>query len=151
MANERGWKLQLRSEGGATATVEVDSGLDGEAAKGRAGDWLRSLGLVTPGVDRVSETAWWELVDHAGELRERGAVAIYVAPADDALVRAAGGDPTCHHDWVLDRAYPGDRETVEYHHCRRCGLVRGRTLSEHEGFGEVQTFYHRPDTGAPPY
>lgn len=66
-------------------------------------------------------------------------IRVEIEPDHDSLIRAAGGDPDCDHDWTasvdvcggLDcnpGVFTGDRRDMHYvTYCRCCGLIRTET------------------------
>ncbi len=84
---------------------------------------------------------------------------IEVEPDHAALVREAGGDPDCDHDWTSSVAVEGGcaenpgvwsvggTAMVFREHCRLCGLRRRKHyVSSHRSPGEIATVeYTQPD------
>jgi len=88
------------------------------------GDW---------GDDGAAVQVWWQLFA-GNDMVDDGSETIDIEPNHKALIRAAGGDPDCEHDWTSEgeggcTENPGVWSTggttlVYASHCRKCGLHR---------------------------
>lgn len=146
------YEVEMESEGGGnkTVTIEADD-LDEaiELAEEEIEEWVRGGDWGTTGA-RVSA---WYTVDG-----ERYSTTVTIEPDHDSLIKAAGGDTDCDHDWTSEgeggcTENPGVWSTggtsmVFKSHCRTCGL---RKTEHHTGSqrnpGEHDTVeYEQPDS-----
>lgn len=109
------------------------------------------------GGDGASIDACWTLCDEDGDEVATGSVTVKIEPDHDALIRAAGGDPDCDHEWSSEgeggcSENPGVWSTggtsiVTSEHCSRCGLRRvTRYAGSQRNPGEHDTVeYSQPD------
>ncbi len=86
------------------------------------------------GTDGASVAVWWTLTDGDGDEADSGSHTVEVEPDHVALIRAAGGDPDCDHEWTSEGeggcdenpgvwSHGGTAMTFASH-CRICGLHR---------------------------
>jgi hypothetical protein len=154
------------SDGNATATERFDADTDADAIQTaeeltrewvEGGDW---------GDDGASIDAFWRLYrqDKAdrddGEEIDSGSFTVEIEPDHDALIRRAGGDPHCDHEWVATveveggcRENPGVWSTSGTSftcrtHCRVCGLRRTEHVTgSQRNPGEHDTVsFEQPDS-----
>lgn len=109
------------------------------------------------GNEGASVTAWWTLIDDEGDEVVEGSVTVEIAPDHTALIRAAGGDVRCDHEWTSEGEggcdeNPGAWSTggtsmLFRSHCSRCGLVRIEHMTgSQKNPGEHDTVEYRlPD------
>ena len=89
------------------------------------GDW---------GDDGASVRVSWTLADASREEIDSGCEDVDVAPNHDALIRAAGGDTSCDHDWTGEGEggcdenpgvwSTGGTSVMFRRRCQHCGLIR---------------------------
>lgn len=128
------YSVEMRGEGGDSDTEEFDAIDDDEAVKEarrltrewiRGGDW---------GSDGATIEAGWTLFDGDEDEIDSGLITVEIEPDHDALIRAAGGDPDCDHDWTAEGEGGCDENPGVWStggtsftfasHCRLCGLHR---------------------------
>lgn len=129
-----------------TRTLEADESRAAFAAEKECEDWARGGEW---GDDGARIEVSYVLTDEDGDVFS-GWCAVTVPPNTDALVRAAGGDPDCDHDWSSEgeggcRENPGvwsaGGTAMIYHsHCTICGLRKiERTAGMQRNPGEHDT------------
>lgn len=147
--------IHMRDEVGSeeTATVEIPQMSDSAAwaaAEQATEEWCRRGEW---GIDGASVRCWcwWETDTDTTEDAE-SVVVVEIAPDEDALIEAAGGDTDCDHEWVATvevegglRENPGvwmtcgTSMTIKTH-CARCGLKRTeRSTGSQRNPGEHDT------------
>ncbi len=151
MANLKDYRVEIDGGQGGSEIIEAKS-IQSAWTRGcdwaQYGDWpeqgcsisLRVVGLRLDGTESDEEI--------------RGDIDI--EPDHDYLIREAGGNPDCDHDWTSEgeggcRENPGvwstGGTTMEFHtHCRRCGLHRAETEkgSQRNPGDHDTTFYTQP-------
>lgn len=115
----------------------------------RDGEW---------GNDGASVNVWWTLTDEDGDEVDTGSHTVEVEPDQDALIKAAGGDVDCDHDWSGEGEggcdenpgvwSVGGTAIVTVRHCTECGLIRKmRCTGSQRNPGEHDTVeYTMPET-----
>jgi hypothetical protein len=112
---------------GGDGTVEADNldeAMEAAVRWAREGDW--------PDEGCEIKVRVWRIDD--GEEVEEAEQSIDIEPDHDTLIRQAGGDPDCEHDWTAEGeggctenpgvwSHGGNRMTYATH-CRLCGLRR---------------------------
>ena len=142
---------EYREEGGHSETLDADD-MDGavEIAEDlcRGGAW---------GDEGASVSVWVTEYDAAGEETDERRLTVEIEPNHDALIREAGGDTSCDHDWTSEgegglRENPGVWSTggtsmLFASRCRTCGLHRTEyTCGSQRNPGEHDTVkYRQPD------
>ncbi len=112
------------------------------------GEWGDSGAVVT---------VWYELFENdADESVSEGRVEVEIEANHDAMIRAAGGDTECDHDWTSDGEggcdenpgvwSTGGTSMTFASHCRTCGLHRvEKTTGSQRNPGEHDTVaYSQP-------
>jgi len=123
--------LGMRDDDGCTEMVEFDAHPSAEEIAEACRDWVEGGDW---GEDGASVSVHWTLTDADGDETDRGTEDVDVAPNEDALIRAAGGDTSCPHDWTGEGEggcdenpgvwSTGGTSMVYRSHCRHCGLIR---------------------------
>lgn len=151
------YRLDMRCEGGGGESerfdtrptdAECDSLTDDWTAEGEWGD------------EGASVDYWWTLYAVTSEGEEEvaeGRGSVEIEPDHDAMIRAAGGDADCDHEWTSEgeggcRENPGVWSTGGTSmsfasHCRACGLHRNEySCGSQRNPGERDTVsYEQPD------
>jgi hypothetical protein len=145
----------LEAEGPEAAAERAYATLEGWI---RGGDWGDAGACVGAG---------WLLYDVDAEEGDdpidTGSMEVAIEPDHRALIRRAGGDPDCDHEWVSTARIDGGlRENpgvfsaggttmILSDHCRLCGLRRTRThLGRQRNPGEADTVrYQQPGSWCP--
>lgn len=151
------YTLHMRDEGGSTetATIEADA-LAGAVAQvdAECRSWVEDGSW---GDDGASVQVWWTLHDDAGDEVADGSSEVEIEPTHDALIRDAGGDTACEHEWTAEgeggcRENPGvwsvgGTAMTFRAHCRLCGLIRiERSTGSQRNPGEHDTVqYQQPE------
>jgi hypothetical protein len=155
------YKVNMRDDGGSRETVEIEADdLDEakEQAESEVRDWVRGGDW---GDEGATVRVYWTILDEDDDEVYEDATVVDVAPDYDALIRAAGGDPDCEHEWTSEGeggctenpgvwSHGGTTISVS-DHCRLCGLHRcklhrgsQRNPGEHD---EVE--YRQPESWCP--
>lgn len=76
----------------------------------------------------------WSLANADGDEIDSGDEDVEVEADEDEMIRAAGGDPNCRHDWTAEGEggcdenpgvwSTGGTSMMYREHCRRCGIIR---------------------------
>lgn len=140
-----------------TREIELDSLDTARAAvHDEIEDWVSDGDWGTAG---ASVDVRWALVDSAGAEVDSDWHTVQVEPDHDVLIRAAGGDTQCDHEWVATVEVEGGLDEnpgcwsiggttmVFDSHCERCGLKR-REVSHgaQRNPGEADTFEYELPT-----
>jgi len=159
------YTIQMRDEMGSEEVVTITA-LDDQAAaeqsEEEARKWCEGGDWGEEGAEIV--VRYWVFAgDEVGEDGDAvldDLVAVVIEPDHDALIRRAGGDPDCDHDWDATveieggcRENPGvwsnggTAMTIR-DHCRTCGLRRTHhSTGSQRNPGEVDTYtYEQPDS-----
>lgn len=100
----------------------------------------------------------WEVTDLVGDTIDEGSDELVIEPDHDELIRKAGGDTDCDHDWTSEGEggcsdnpgvwSTGGTSMMFRSHCRSCGLIKiERTTGSQRNPGECDTVsYEQPDT-----
>lgn len=158
--------IHMRAECGSeeTTTARIPDGTEDEqhkaawaAAEAATEEWCRSGEWGTDGAS-VSCHCWWEDADVSWEDAE-SYVMVEIEPDHDALIRAAGGDTDCDHEWVATceieggcRENPGvwsngGTSMTFRTHCACCGLKRTeRRTGSQRNRGEHDTVSYEMPT-----
>jgi len=149
-----GYTLEMRDDSGEENDYEFDHLPDPAEIVSECEDWVSGGEW---GSDGAAVDVYWDLIDADGEVFDSGCQTVMVAPDHDALIKAAGGDTSCDHDWSAEgqggcSENPGVWSTggtsmVFRSHCTHCGLVRiERSTGSQRNPGEHDTFeYQMPD------
>jgi hypothetical protein len=156
------YTLKMRCDGGGSETTRIEAdNLDKarDLAKGEVADWIREGDWGDSG---ASVSAWYTLIDEDGEtVVDDEGITVEIEPDHDALIRAAGGDPDCDHDWTSEgeggcNENPGvwsvgGTALMIRDHCRKCGLRRREHYTgSQQNPGEHDTVtYEQPETWCP--
>ncbi len=117
------------------------------------GEWARKDDW---GVDGAVAVVMWTLVCDGDDV-DKGKIDVEIEPDHDALIREAGGDPDCDHDWTSEgegglEENPGvwsvgGTALVFHYHCRKCGLHQcHHFLGSQRNPGEHDTYeYTQPE------
>ncbi len=130
---------------GGSETIEAASAQEALARAedwARDGEWPKSGCCCCIGAENVDDE------------RDCASKEIEIEPDHAALIRSAGGDTDCDHDWTADgeggcSENPGVWSTGGTSmsfatHCRRCGLHRQeRTTGDQKNPGEHDTTHYR--------
>lgn len=151
------YTLTMREPCGGSETVEIEAAtLEDAVTEGEE----RTRGWTSEGDyghDGASIEAWWVL-EEDGEEVKRGCVTVEIEPDHDYLIRRAGGDPGCDHDWTSEgeggcSENPGvwscgGTAMRSSSHCRCCGLIRvERITGSQRNPGEHDTVeYTQPES-----
>lgn len=152
------YHLTMSDGGIGKETIEIEAE-DLDEARDQAidelRDWIRGGEW---GDEGASVDAGWTLADEDGEELESGSLTVPVKPNHEALIRRAGGDPACDHDWTSEgeggcKENPGvwsrgGTKLSFESHCRTCGLHRlAISLGSQHNPGESDTVeYQQPKT-----
>lgn len=149
------WTLEMRGDGGAEETVEFDHDPSNREIKEACEEWVRSGEWGDDGAS--IEVGWSQSCDSEDKTYD-GFVTVEIEPDHDALIRAAGGNTDCDHDWTAEGEggldenpgvwSTGGTSMTFSTHCRKCGLHR---TEYHTGSqrnpGEHDTVsYEQPDS-----
>lgn len=138
-------------DGNAEIECEVDSAQEAAEEYVRDGEWGDEGGSVSVRVWRVGIDADGDRVDVDEEW-----ITVDIPPDHDALIRAAGGDTDCDHEWTSEGEggcdenpgvwSVGGTAMLFMSHCRLCGLHRcERTTGSQRNPGEHDTVtYEQP-------
>ena len=147
------YAVTMRDECGSVQTTSVDASNINEAwdmAESETEDWCRSGEW---GRDGASVQCYYNV-----ESESERWIDVEIEPDHDALIKAAGGDTDCDHDWTAEGEggcdqnpgvwSTGGTSMVFRSHCRKCGLHR---IENHTGSqrnpGEHDTVeYTQPDS-----
>ena len=143
---------EYREEGGHTETVDaddMDEAVEMAAELCRGGEW---------GDEGASVSVWVTEYDATGEETDSRSLIVEIEPDHDAMIRRAGGDPDCDHDWTSEGEGGCDQNPGVWStggtsmsfasHCRTCGLHRTEyTCGSQRNPGEHDTVeYIQPDS-----
>jgi hypothetical protein len=119
---------QATSEDGGDCDIEAETM---EEAIAEARDWIRAGDYPVEGC-RIRVRV--EQLRHDGEVNHAVTINVEIEPDHDALIRSAGGNPDCDHEWTSEGeggcdSNPGvwscGGTTMKFaSHCRHCGLHR---------------------------
>ena len=152
------YSVEMWEQCGGTETIEIEAADDAEAAElaeSELRDWV-SDGEY--GDEGASISARWTLNDADGDEIGSGSITVEIEPDHDAMIKAAGGDAYCDHDWTsegeggLDENpgvwSTGGTSMLYRSHCRSCGLKRREVhLGSQRNPGEHDTTrYEQPDS-----
>jgi len=134
----------------------ADNGEDAAQAYVDGGDWTDEAGQGC----EIVVTVWQYAVDADGDYvrvnEDRHAITI--KPDHDKLIKDAGGDTDCEHDWTSEGEGGSDRNPGVWStggtgltiakHCTACGLHRTEhSVGNQRNPGERDTFeYRQPET-----
>lgn len=151
------YTVEMNDGGGGSETVQIEAASiedASEMAEGMTREWIDNGEW---GDEGALVDAWWRIEDEDGETLGEGDVEVEIEPNHRALIRDAGGDPDCDHDWTsegeggLDENpgvwSSGGTTFVFTCHCRTCGLHRTKTdYGSQRNPGQHDTVeYHQPD------
>lgn len=160
---ERAYTVHYRDDDGSAETEEitVHAGTEDEqdeaaweAGKEAAEEWCRGGEWGNDGAS-IPVYYWIEDDDYSMRDQERR-IEVQIDPDHDAMIKAAGGDADCDHDWTSEghggcTENPGVWSTggtsmLFISHCRECGLRRTeRTTGSQKNPGEHDTVeYEQP-------
>ena len=149
-----GYILEMRDDSDADDTREFDDRPTAAEITEACEDWVSGGDW---GSDGAAVTVYWGLLDDDGEEIDSDSEVVMVDPDHDALIRAAGGDTSCDHDWSAEGEggcsenpgvwATGGTSMVFRSHCTRCGLIRiERSTGSQRNRGEHDTVeYQLPD------
>ncbi len=143
------------SDDNSVLTVELGDDVEDLESKARdqAAEWVGEGEWESDG---GSVRVRWSVTDDGDEIAD-GFVDVELDVDHAALIRAAGGDPDCKHDWTREgegglAVNPGVSRTEGNglsvaEHCRQCGLSRvHRVPGPRTNAGEAETWtYSQPD------
>jgi hypothetical protein len=151
------YTLEMREDGGGDETVDLDA-TDVDDARSEISDaceeWIKGGEY---GDDGAAISVYWTLYEDGDEI-DSGYETVEIEPNHDALIKAAGGDTDCDHDWTSEGEgglsenpgvwSVGGTSMVFHTHCTKCGLKR---IEHHTGSqrnpGEHDTVeYAQPDS-----
>lgn len=152
------YTLSMRDDGGSTHDVEFDDLPTQAEIREAATDWVQDGEW---GDDGAAVDVRYEISDDADEVVDSDCITVDVEPNHDALIRAAGGDPDCDHDWTgegeggLDENpgvwATGGTSMLFIRHCRHCGLIRKeRSCGSQRNPGEHDTVEYEMPAEANP-
>ena len=151
--------LEMWDDAGGDETVEFDGRPSAEEIAEACRDWVEGGEWGDAGASvRVN----WVLADGtlavAGDEEiDSGIEEVDIEPNHDALIRVAGGDTSCGHDWTGEGEggcdenpgvwSTGGTSMLFVRHCTRCGLIRTeRDPGSQRNPGECPTVeYSLPD------
>lgn len=122
-------------------------------AESEATDWAEDGDW---GDDGACVRVHWSLEDENGDEVWDDYTDVEIEPNHENLIRAAGGDPDCNHDWTSEGEGGLDENpgvwglggtAIKYRsHCRKCGLIRTEiSLGSQRNPGEHDTVeYQQP-------
>jgi hypothetical protein len=156
------YHIEMTEECGGSQEIMVDA-VDLDEARARAEKRLeRWVQDGEYGDEGASVSARCTIRDETGEVLDEIHTHVEIEPDHDALIRAAGGDLTCEHDWTREGEggctenpgvwSVGGTALVFASHCRKCGLHRReRTIGSYcNNPGKHDTVtYHQPDSWCP--
>jgi len=140
---EREYTVHMRDDQcGEEVTITVPPGTEEEQdakawelAQEKAEVWARGGDWGDEG-EVVTVRYYWEDEDSTTEEMEES-VDVEIEPDHDALIRAAGGDTDCDHEWTSEGEGGCDENPGVWslggttlffrRHCRKCGLIRTET------------------------
>lgn len=149
------YTLSMRDDGGSVYDVEFDDMPTQAEIRDAATDWVQGGEW---GEDGAAVDVSYEILDASGDVVDNDFLTVDVEPNHDALIRAAGGDVNCDHDWTAEGEggldenpgvwATGGTSMVFRRHCRHCGLIRTeRSCGSQRNPGEHDTFtYELPET-----
>ncbi len=121
-------RYEYREESGHTETLKASSMEEAlKLAKElcRDGEW---------GDEGAAVSVWVAEYDEDGEQTDFEGITVEIEPNHKALIRRAGGDPDCDHDWTSEGEGGSDQNPgvwkttgdrlIICKHCRTCGLHR---------------------------
>lgn len=127
------YRLEMRDDGGSTETREIEADSAAAAVAQIAEeteDWVRDGEW---GADGAVVIVRWELYEGDVEVAD-GSDNVEIEPDHDSLIRAAGGDPGCAHEWSDEGEGGCDENPGVFGlggtaiainmHCTRCGIHR---------------------------
>lgn len=120
------------SGGEETRQLEADTVRDAaDQIRDECNDWVVDGDWAAEGT--AVPVNWW-LYDENGDEIDSGHLTVDVEPDHYELIRAAGGDPDCDHDWSSEGEGGCDENPGVWSlggtamkfrcHCTRCGLIR---------------------------
>ena len=140
----RQYTVEMEDDGGSThsAVITIPPGTEAEqdaaaweAAEEAARDWVYDGDWGQEGAI-VDVQYYWEDADSTTEDVRRW-VSVVIEPDHEALMRDAGADPDCDHEWTREGeggctenpgVLSGGGSTLIFSaHCTRCGLHRTET------------------------
>lgn len=123
------YTLEMRDDGGSEETIDLAAN-DPAAIKEECEEWVSRGEWGTDGA--TIDVRWYLYAD--GQEIATGHHEVEIEPDHEALIRAAGGDTDCDHDWTSEgeggcRENPGcwsngGTAMTFRAHCRKCGLER---------------------------
>lgn len=152
------YEVEMRDECGSDHEVTVEAETTTEAirlAKSECEEWAQDGDW---GQDGASVPVWYTVTDEDGDEIADSVVHVEIEPDHDVLIRAAGGDSDCDHDWTSEgeggcSQNPGVWSTggtsmLFATHCRLCGLHRTeKTCGSQRNPGKHDTTtYEQPDS-----
>src|SRR6185437_5095337 len=117
--------------GSATITIEADDHDEAETlARRETRDWIREGDW---GIEGARVRAYYSVVDSDGDtVVDNESTEVEIEPDHEELMRRAGADPDCEHEWTSEGeggcdSNPGVWSTggtsmTFASHCRLCGL-----------------------------
>lgn len=138
-------------DGGHSETLDaadMDEAVEMAEELCRGGEW---------GDEGASVSVWVTEEDEDGEETDRRCITVEIEPDHDVLIKRAGGDPDCDHEWTGEgeggcRENPGVWSTggtsMSFaRHCRLCGLHRTEyvTGSQRNPGERDRVVYTQPD------
>jgi len=147
-------KFRMLIDGGMGGEETIEAANMKEAIEeaidwAKEGDWPDEGCTVDVTVKRL---------DDDGEPVEEETVEVEIPPNEPAMIRAAGGDPDCEHEWIADVDIEGGIEEnpgvfgidggryVILAHCRKCGVKRREVTAPPSGPGRREISYEPPPT-----
>lgn len=139
-------------DGNAEVAGEFDSGAEAAQDYVSSGDWGEDGGSISVCAWRIGIDADGDSVPVDEDSHE-----VDIEPDHDALIRAAGGDADCDHDWTAEGEggcdenpgvwSTGGTSMVFHTHCKKCGLHRvERSTGPQHNPGEHDTVeYTQPE------
>lgn len=145
-------RLEIRDDQcQCSTTVDIDDRSDA-AISAACDEWVEGDEW---GDDGASITTRWTLYDDDGNEIDSGSNETEIEPNHEALIRAAGGDVECNHDWTSEGEGGCDENPGVWSlggtamkfraHCRHCGLIRVvRSTGSQRNPGEHDTVSYEP-------
>ena len=142
-----GYILEMRDDSDADEDREFDDRPTAEEITEACEEWVSGGDW---GSDGAAVTVWWSLLDDDAEEIDSDSEVVMVAPDHDALIKAAGGNASCDHDWSSEGEggcsenpgvwATGGTSMVFRSHCTHCGLIRiERSTGSQRNPGEHDT------------
>lgn len=148
------WVLEMRDDCGSSESVEFDHQPPSSEITAAIKEWVAEGSW---GDDGASVDVRYDVTDPEGDEVDSDCYTVEIEPDHDAMIRAAGGDTDCEHDWTSDGEggldenpgvwSTGGTSMTFASHCRCCGLHRiEHATGSQKNPGEHDTVeYSQPD------